>query len=195
MTDADAILASHTRADAFEAVFARHFDAIHRYMARRVGADLADELAAEVFAVAFRKRGRYDASRADARPWLYGIGANLLSRHRRSEERRLRAYARTGHDLAAPDDIQALAASLDARAAGPSLAAALAALGQPDREVLLLFAWAELGYLEIAQALGIPAGTVRSRLNRARRIVRAELIERGELDGLSLDVPKEAAHG
>ena len=196
MTDADAIRASCADPAAFEAVFDRHFDAIHRYLSRRVGTDLADELAAEAFAVAFRKRRRYDASRADARPWLYGIATNLVSRHRRTEERELRAYARTGRDPAVGDHAPVLAASLDARAAGPALAAAVAALDHRDREVLLLFAWGELGYAEIAGALGIPMGTVRSRLSRARRIVRAELIERGELDALALDdVPKETAHG
>jgi DNA-directed RNA polymerase specialized sigma24 family protein len=103
MTDADAIRASYAHAAAFEAVFDRHFDAIHRYLSRRVGVDLADELAAEAFAVAFRKRRRYDASRADARPRLYGIATNLVSRHRRTEERELRAYARTGLAPAAGD--------------------------------------------------------------------------------------------
>jgi RNA polymerase sigma-70 factor (ECF subfamily) len=184
MTDADAIHASRARAAAFEVIFDRHFGAIHAYVSRRAGPDLADELAAEAFAIAFRKRSRYDASRPDARPWLYGIAANLLARRRRTEERELRAYARTGLDPAAPDHAPGLHASLDARAAGPALAAALAALDHRDREVLLLFAWADLGYAEIAHALSVPIGTVRSRLSRARRLVRAELIERGELDAL-----------
>jgi RNA polymerase sigma factor (sigma-70 family) len=189
-TDAGAMRASRSDPAAFRAVFDRHFDAIHRYLARRVGVDLADELAAETFAVAFRKRARYDDGRPDARPWLYGIAANLLSHHRRREERELRAFARTGRDPTA-DHGPDVAVTADARSAGPALAAALAALDHRDREVLLLFAWAELGYGEIAQALDIPIGTVRSRLSRARRLVRAELVERGEIDPQD----KEIANG
>jgi hypothetical protein len=90
-TDAEAIGSPDPRR--FELVFERHFDSIHRYLARRVGRDLADDLAAETFAVAFKSRRRYDAARADARPWLYGIASNLLRHHRRREERQLRAYA------------------------------------------------------------------------------------------------------
>ena len=95
MTDAQAIGASLADPEVFAVLFDRHFDAIHRYAQRRVGRDLADEIAAETFTRAFDRRRRYDTAREDARPWLLGIAANLLRRHWRTEKRRLDAYARS----------------------------------------------------------------------------------------------------
>jgi RNA polymerase sigma factor (sigma-70 family) len=181
-SDAATISASLARPSEFAAVFERHHPAVHRYLARRLGADLADELAAETFAVAFAKRKRYDDSFADARPWLFGIATRLAQRQWRREERELRAYARTGTDPAAPSHDERVTAQADSAAAAPALAAALAALSRDERDVLLLYAWAELGYPEIATALSISAGTVKSRLHRARQRVRQSLAEAGELD-------------
>lgn len=176
-SDADAIATSRSDPEAFVEVFDRHFHAIHSYLRRRVGSALADDLAASTFTEAFAGRGRYDRDRPDALPWLYGIASNLLRRHYRTEERQLRAFARTGVDpTLAPDE------EPDSR--GAEIAAALAALSVEDRETLLLFAWTELRYAEIATALGIPVGTVRSRLNRARSTVRNLLNKEAEvLDG------------
>ena len=160
----------------FAGLFDRHYAAVAGFLRRRLERSLADELAAETFLQAFDGRGRYDLSRADARPWLFGIAGHLLSRHRRAEERRLRAFARVGHVVAKSeaegDDADR---RLDAAAVAPVLAAALASLGAGDREVLLLYAWADLSYEEISVALGLPVGTVRSRLHRARARVRREL--------------------
>jgi RNA polymerase sigma factor (sigma-70 family) len=169
-TDAEAIAASLSEPRAFVAVFDRHFDAIHRYLLRRVGKSVADDLAAETFAQAFEHRKRYDRGRPEARPWLFGIAHNLLRHHYRDEERALRAYARTG-----TDPVQSSAE--EGAHEGPTVAELLAKLSPGERDVLLLVAWAELEYEEVAEALGIPIGTVRSRLNRARRRVR-ELLER-----------------
>jgi RNA polymerase sigma factor (sigma-70 family) len=167
-TDAEAVAASLSEPRAFVDVFDRHFDAIHRYLRRRVGSQIADELASETFAQAFEHRKRYDRNRPDARPWLYGIAHNLLRHHYRDEERALRAYARSGVDLdgAEPPVVP-----------DSELAELLADLSPGERDVLLLVAWAELEYAEVAEALGIPVGTVRSRLNRARGRIR-ELLER-----------------
>lgn len=159
------------RAEAFERLFELHFDGIYAYLARRVGPDLARDLASETFLRAFAVRKRYDAARGEARAWLFGIANNLLRNHYRTEERRLRAFAQ-----------------LDPREdAGPSeeprLAEALGALVSEERDVLLLFAWAELEYSEIAAALELPVGTVRSRLHRARARVRAALEHQEALDG------------
>lgn len=169
-SDAEAIAASLNDPRAFVEVFDRHFHMIHGYLRRRVGSAIADDLAASTFTEAFAARGRYDRMRPDALPWLYGIAANLLRRHHRTEERQLRAFARTGVDVAGGPG-----AEPDAR--GAEIAAALAALSADDRETLLLFAWTELSYAEIATALGVPIGTVRSRLNRTRRTAR-DLLER-----------------
>jgi RNA polymerase sigma-70 factor (ECF subfamily) len=100
--DAAAIRRSGVEPQAFVAIFDRHFDAIRRYLHRRLGHDLADELASETFVQEYRRRGSYDPRADSPLPWLYGIAANLVRRHRRTEVRRLRAYARTGVDQAAP---------------------------------------------------------------------------------------------
>ncbi|WP_306291576.1 RNA polymerase sigma factor [Microbispora sp. GKU 823] len=97
-SDAGLIEASLTAPERFAGVFDRHADEIHAYAGRRLGPEHADDVTAETFLVAFRKRHRYDTSRPDARPWLYGIAGNLISGHRRSEVRRLRALARAPRD-------------------------------------------------------------------------------------------------
>ena len=173
-TDAQLLAASRSNPHWFVGIFDRHFAPIHRYAARRVGPELADELAAETFVQAFERRRFYDVRRPDARPWLYGIAANLLRQHRRTERRQLRAYAR--HGVEPPVDHESDAVSrADAGDQGRRLAAALADLPARDRDVLLLYAWADLTYDEIGLALDVPVGTVRSRLNRARRRVRVSL--------------------
>src|SRR5829696_3726503 len=164
MTDGAAIARSVDDPDAFLIVFERHYDTIARYLARRLPVSLAEDLAAETFARAFEGRARYDRSRPDALPFLYGIAANLVRRHRRSEQRMLRAYARAGAE-AAPGPV-------DEPSDTRQLAAVLSTLSADEREVLLLVAWADLEYAQIAEALAIPIGTVRSRLNRARARLR-----------------------
>jgi RNA polymerase sigma-70 factor (ECF subfamily) len=185
----DASLIGQSRHDPerFAALFDRHAGEVHRYLARRVGPDNADDLVAETFLIAFSQRDRYDPSRGNARPWLYGIATNLVGRHRRNEVRFFRAIARTGADPAAcagagPAALHAaepLADRVTERVAAEQvrqqLAAALARLRQGDRDVLLLVAAGGFDYQEVALALGIPVGTVSSRLARARRKLREAL--------------------
>jgi RNA polymerase sigma factor (sigma-70 family) len=182
-TDAEAIVDSLADPELFTVVFDRHFAAIHRYANRRVGRELADDIAAETFAIAFRHRDRYDGS-SDARPWLYGIAANLLRRHRRAERRRLFAYARSGVDAVVHADLEDADDRMDAAAMQRRVALALASIRAEDREVVLLLAWAELSYEEIARALDIPVGTVRSRLHRSRQRLRALLDASGASPGV-----------
>ncbi|HET7443056.1 MAG TPA: RNA polymerase sigma factor [Solirubrobacterales bacterium] len=173
-SDSEAIVASTSSPSGFAAIFDRHFDAVHAYLQRRVGPDLADELAAQTFLVAFDKRGVYDPAQPDARPWLLGIATNLLRRHRRDEVRQFRAYARSATDplLDAFDGVEA---RIDASKMRRELVEALADLPTEELDSLLLYAWAGFSYTEIAVALEIPAGTVRSRLSRARGRIRAAL--------------------
>ena len=173
--DARVIEQSWTQPERFAAIFERYFGQIHQYLAGRVGGKTADDLAAEVFVVAFAQRERYDLARGCARPWLYGIATNLIGTHWRQEQRRYRALARTDARQVSPSDEDLVADRVSASAVGPALAAALAALEAGDRDVLLLVALADLGNGEVAQALGIPYGTVGSRLNRARKRLREAL--------------------
>jgi RNA polymerase sigma-70 factor (ECF subfamily) len=92
--DGPIIAASLTDPAQFGLIFDRHYDAIHRYLARRVGWELAEDLTSNVFLAAFQSRMGFRPSGQDARPWPYGIATNILRRHARTEVRRLRAYGR-----------------------------------------------------------------------------------------------------
>jgi RNA polymerase sigma-70 factor, ECF subfamily len=183
-TDDDAATIARSLDDpaAFERVFERHLAAVHAFVERRVGRDLAEEVTAETFARAFAARRRYDQAHRNARPWLLGIASNLLRRHWRTERRRLAAYARS------------LRAERPAEQGDRSgvVVAAVARLPRRQREVLLLHAWADLGYAEIAAALGVPVGTVRSRLARARAALAAEAAS--ALDPPRIDAATELSH-
>lgn len=189
-TDSAAISHSFDDPERFAAIFDRYWSPIYRYVARRLGQPLADDLAADVFLVAFDRRRGYDLDQAEAGPWLYGIASNMVARHRRAELRRLRALSRIRLDVSSEEPADRIAGRVDAEAQGAALAAALKGLPPGDRDALLLMAWADLTSEQVARALGIPAGTVRSRVHRARKKLRAampptdsELIEGGPCDG------------
>jgi RNA polymerase sigma factor (sigma-70 family) len=173
--DATVIQFSRHEPEHFTMLFRRHAPHIQRYVVRRLGPDAADDIVAETFLLAFRHRDRYDAARADARPWLYGIATNLIGRHRRAEIRLYRALARTGADPVTEPFTDRVDDRVSAGHASRQLAAALARLPAESRDTLLLAAWSGLSYEEIAVALGVPVGTVRSRLSRARGKLRRAL--------------------
>jgi RNA polymerase sigma factor (sigma-70 family) len=162
--------------EAFAALYEEHFDDVFGYLCRRVGRDDGEDLAAQTFGLALRDLESYDAARGSMRAWVFGIAANVLRGHRRGEERRLRALARTGVDPLL-SELDGLDERLDAERTMRALAGVLAALPAGDREVLLLFAWAGLTSDEIGFALSIPPGTARSRLNRTRRRLQSALAE------------------
>jgi RNA polymerase sigma-70 factor (ECF subfamily) len=162
----------------FDAAFAAEFGPLYRYLRRRVGADAAEDLAAATFATAYANWERVDHVRP-LRPWLYGIAANLVRHHWRKERRMLRAYARTGIDPVLSADDEAVD-PVEAGARRRQLAAALAELRPQEREILLLDAWAELSDGEIATALSLPLGTVKSRLHRTRERLRNRLDTTGQ---------------
>src|SRR5438093_9399815 len=166
-SDGEVIGRSLDQPEAFGLIYDRHAATVLRFLGGRAGAEVAEGLVGELFRIAFERRKTFDASRASALPWLYGIGSNLLLKHRRGEARRMRARAR----MAAADepaDRRAGAAALHARLLFPRVADAIEALPDGEREALLLFAWEDLSYQGVAEALELPIGTVRSRLNRAR---------------------------
>lgn len=169
-SDTELLARAGSEPELFGVLFDRHFATIHRYLERRIGAESADELAAEVFRVAFEQRRRFRSLHESALPWLYGVATNLMLKRWRGERRRLRALARL--EATAERDgtvFEGAEDRVDARTERAQLLEALAALPQGDRDVVVLIAWEELSYDEVAAALAIPVGTVRSRLNRARR--------------------------
>lgn len=177
-TDSTIIARSLEDPAAFGEVFIRHAPRIHRHVARRVGQAIADDIISETFLIAFERRSRYDQTYANCAPWLFGIATNLISRHRVHEARTYKLLERTASREATEEDHHLAIVQLDAQLEVSRLAGSLGKLKQRDRDVLLLFAWEDLSYEQIAAALGIPVGTVRSRLNRARRIVRTNAISK-----------------
>lgn len=171
--DGEAITASLAEPSAFGVIFERHFPAIHGYLRRRLDRQLADELASQTFLVAFDRRAGFDPRRADSRPWLFGIATNLAHNHRRREIRELAAIAALTPDPVI--GIDGVESRIDAERMRGLLAQALADLPSGEADVLLLLVWAELDQSEIADALSIPVGTVKSRLARARGRLQASL--------------------
>jgi RNA polymerase sigma-70 factor, ECF subfamily len=171
------------------AVFGRLFDdharGLHGYLGARVGRSAADDLVAETFLIAYRDRARFDPGRGGVRPWLFGIATNLARHHQRSERRGLAAVARLGVVAEAHVDGPAgrVPDRVDAAADMGRLAGAVSALSTGDRDVLLLTAWAGLAAAEVDAALGIPVGTVRSRLHRVRHQLRGILHDRLDIEG------------
>lgn len=171
-SDSDEIAASLVVPERFGKIAERHFGAIFQYLARRVGRDEAQDLAAETFVVAFSARPRYDLSQASARPWLFGIATNLIRHHRRSESRMLNAYAKSMPVAHTDDRVDELSMHMDHVALLARVAEAFLKLDPEHRDALHLTAIEELSYAETAEALGFPVGTVHSRVARARTNLR-----------------------
>lgn len=181
-SDAAVVAESLETPESFGVIFDRHGSTLLRFLARRVDPAEAEGLLGEVFRIAFERRSSFDQDRESARPWLYGIAANVVAKHRRGLARRLRATSRVAARPQLCDDpAERAVAATDARTRWAGVIEAIGALAEADRQVLLLFAWEELSYEEIATALGIPVGTVRSRLSRGRARLVALIDDR---DGL-----------
>jgi RNA polymerase sigma-70 factor (ECF subfamily) len=160
-SDAEVVASSLARPARFAVLYERHVARVAGYLARRVGREHAEDLTAEVFVRAFRVRARFRAERDSALPWLLGIAGHLIADHRREERRRLAALQRLA--IATPE-----ASSNDRPNLAPETVRRLRRLPAADRDALLLVVWGELSYAEAAEALGVPIGTVRSRIARAR---------------------------
>ena len=160
-------------------LFDEHVDAVYGYVARRLGRESAADVVGDVFEVALDQSDRYDASRGSERAWLFGIATNLMRRHWRTEQRKLRATHRAAMRPTVPGDaLLEVAERLDAVSRAERVMAAVEALEPDDRDLLLLVAWEETPYKVCAEIFGIPIGTVRSRLNRIRRELHAATNDR-----------------
>lgn len=155
--------------DAFERVFDRHADLVYRFVTRRTGdVSLAEDITAQVFLEAWRQRSWVHLLEGSLRPWLVGVASNLIRRHWRSLERARRATGRLGDPGPIADPADEVSKRVDDKREVSRLRARIATLPSSQREVLLLWAWEQLTYEQIAAVLRIPVGTVRSRLSRAR---------------------------
>ena len=175
ISDVEIIGLSQDDPELFAMIFDRHAEEIHRYAARQLGQQVAPDVVSDVFLAAFRNRGRYDAGRADARPWLYGIATKVISQHMRAESRRARTLAALPVPLPAVFSVEEISDRITAAQLRPRLLRVLAGLSVADRELVLLVAWAELSCEQVAEALEIPVGTVRSRLHRVRAKIRRSI--------------------
>jgi RNA polymerase sigma-70 factor (ECF subfamily) len=172
-TDADVVARSLGDPAAFGLIYERYATTIYRYVLRRVGPADAEALMAETFRIAFERRATFDPTRPAARPWLYGIATNLIARHHRTEARRRRAVARLDvADATTADESDLVVDAVVAARLLPAVVDALQRLPEADRDALLLHVWERLSYDDVAAALGIPVGTVRSRIHRARTKLR-----------------------
>ena len=191
-SDVECLALSLSEPQAFELIFERHFAEVHRYLHRRAGPDVADDLAAETFALAFERRATCRASDS-VLPWLYGIATNLLRRCWRGERDQLRAYGRSGIDRAV-DQIEQVAGRVDSASIHARLAEALEAMPRRQRDALLLYALADLSYREIALALDVPLGTVRTLVHRARNVAQRVLATEADVHA-QLATSGDGIHG
>jgi RNA polymerase sigma factor (sigma-70 family) len=176
VSDVAIIEASLHDADRFGLLYDRYCAMLYRYAYRRLGpSGSAEDVVADAFVVAFRKRNGYDLAKADARPWLFGILTREIARRRRTEEARYRAIGRAGTDEEVEEFADRVVSAVAAQAVRGALGAALGRLRPAERDVLLLIAWGDLSYEEVAESLSIKIGTVRSRLHRARRQLKEAL--------------------
>lgn len=175
--DAALIRAAQSDPASFGKVFDRHFSTVYRFCGRRVGHELAEDLAGETFRRAFEARHTYDAGQLDALPWLFRIALNLVRDAIRTRAAEDRAYARLQALAAARSrrEEDPVARIAEARADLVQLARLLVAEPAEDVDALFLHVWDGLSYAEVATALGIPDGTARSRLSRLRHRLEAAL--------------------
>lgn len=169
-TDSEIIQRSLDQPAAFAELFDRHAGVVGRYAARRLGGNAGEDILSETFLVAFARRAAFDTSWESALPWLYGIASRLIRKHRAKEAKHLRSSIASANreEHISVGDLETTIARLDAELSTRELAPRIASLSPKDRETLLLYAWGDMTYEQIAQALGVPVGTVRSRINRVR---------------------------
>jgi RNA polymerase sigma-70 factor (ECF subfamily) len=159
--------------EAFGTLFDRHSRTVYNFCFRRTADwSAAEDLTSVVFLETWKRRRKVRMESGSLLPWLYGVATNLLNNHRRSLRRHRDALARIPVLPSSPDDAEEISARLDAERQMRQVLASIKALPRRDREVLALCVWEGLGYTEAAAALGIPVGTVRSRLARARARLR-----------------------
>jgi RNA polymerase sigma factor (sigma-70 family) len=156
-------------ADAFGVVFDAYAKSVYNHAFRLTGDwSAAEDVMAATFLEAWRGRGRIAEDGGSLHPWLLGIATNLARNHRRASRRYRRTVGRLPALGGLPDFADDVSGRLDDAARLAALHRALGSLREPELEVLALCVWSDLAYADAAEALGVPVGTVRSRLSRAR---------------------------
>jgi RNA polymerase sigma-70 factor, ECF subfamily len=148
--DAGTIAGSLDDPEAFAVLFDRYSTMLYRYVSFRLGPEVAEDLVGETFLIAFRRRGSYDLSYRDARPWLFGIATKLVTRYRRAEVSRYRALERHDPVRSVDGPEETITHDLTAEGSRPALLHAISLLSRGDRDVLLLVAWSDMTYEEAA---------------------------------------------
>ncbi|MFE0803309.1 RNA polymerase sigma factor [Streptomyces sp. NPDC058812] len=155
--------------DAFGDLFDAYARSVYNHAFRLTGDwASAEDVVSLTFLDAWRLRGRLDEEGGSLRPWLLGIATNVTRNTRRAARRHAAAVARLPRDEAVRDFADEVAGRVDDTAQLALVRTALERLRRPEREVLALCVWSGLDYRAAAEALGVPVGTVRSRLSRAR---------------------------
>jgi RNA polymerase sigma factor (sigma-70 family) len=166
--------------DAFGVLYDQCARSVYNHAFRLAGDwSAAEEVLSLTFLEAWRLRGRVELEGGSLRPWLLGIASKVASNVARAARRHRDAMGRLPPPDCVPDFADELAGRLDDAARLREVGQALARLGHGEREVLALCVWSGLGYADAARALGVPVGTVRSRLSRARKKLRGLLEEPG----------------
>lgn len=159
--------------DGFRRAYDLHGMAIYRYVRSRLGADAAEDVTAEVFIAAWRGRANFVSDRGSIEAWFMGVAANVIARHRAAEARWIRMsrdIARMrSHEPPTSGDMDDVDHRIDVETHTVAVHSALAHIPRREREPLLMHIVTEMSYEAIATALGIPIGTVRSRISRGRR--------------------------
>lgn len=177
-SDSELIVATLDEPELFSVIFERHYSAVFGFVGASVAVSEVDDIASEVFVRAFGQRDRFNPDYRSARPWLLGIASHLIADHYRTIGRRDRAYRRVFAREPRNDRFDDDAANrIDAAALSPLLQRAIRNLRPQQVPVVVLFVLEDFSYSEIATALEIPEGTVRSRLSRARGRLRNSMAE------------------
>ncbi|MFJ6834500.1 RNA polymerase sigma factor [Streptomyces sp. NPDC091209] len=170
-TDEELLTRSVSDPVAFEPLVARHSTALHGFLLRRApGA--ADDLLSETWLQAFRGRAGFDPGRGTVRGWLFGVARVVVAGHWRGAPRDLGIPSPSEGST---DPWGAVDQRLDAAAVAPLMRRVLAGMPEVERQLLLLVVWDQLTPAEAATAVGVPPGTARSRLHRARKRLREAL--------------------
>jgi RNA polymerase sigma factor (sigma-70 family) len=157
----------------FAQLFERHATSVYNHCFRRTGSwATAEDLTSVVFLEAWKRRGQARAIEGTLLPWLLGVANNVVRNTRRALRRYDRLLGRLPLPAAEPDVADDIAGRLDDERAIQSVLLAMSRLSRDDQDVLHLCVWAGLSYEQAAVALGVPIGTVRSRLARARHRLR-----------------------